>query len=85
MNSSRCESQGNYQAYSSVGPFLGAFQFLQSTWNWVAGIHYPRLVGVDPRDAARRPAPHGLRPVRDAGMATVARLHGGFPAIATGR
>ncbi len=48
----RCESQGNYRAYSSVGPFLGAFQFLQSTWNWVAGIHYPRLVGVDPRDAA---------------------------------
>ena len=48
----RCESQGNYRAYSSVGPFLGAFQFLQSTWNWVAGIHYPRLVGIDPRDAA---------------------------------
>ncbi len=48
----RCESQGNYRAYSSVGPFLGAFQFLQSTWNWVAGIHYPHLVGVDPRDAA---------------------------------
>lgn len=48
----RCESQGNYRAYSSVGPFLGAFQFLQSTWDWVAGIHYPRLVGVDPRDAA---------------------------------
>ncbi len=47
----RCESQGNYQAYSSVGPFLGAFQFLQSTWDWVAGIHYPRLQGVDPRDA----------------------------------
>ena len=47
----RCESRGNYQAYSSVGPFLGAFQFLQSTWNWVAGIHYPRLVGIDPRNA----------------------------------
>lgn len=48
----RCESQGNYRAYSSVGPFLGAFQFLQSTWDWVAGIHYSRLVGVDPRNAA---------------------------------
>ena len=48
----RCESRGNYRAYSSVGPFLGAFQFLQSTWNWVAGIHYPRLQGIDPRDAA---------------------------------
>lgn len=48
----RCESGGNYRAYSSVGPFLGAFQFLQSTWDWVAGIHYPRLVGVDARDAA---------------------------------
>ena len=48
----RCESQGNYRAYSSAGPFLGAFHFLQSTWDWVAGIHYPRLVGIDPRDAA---------------------------------
>lgn len=48
----RCESNGNYRAYNPVGPFLGAFQFLQSTWDWVAGIHYPRLQGVDPRDAA---------------------------------
>lgn len=47
-----CESQGNYRAYNPVGPFLGAFQFLQSTWNWVASTHYPYLEGVDPRDAA---------------------------------
>ena len=48
----RCESHGNYKAYGSAGPYLGAFQFLQSTWDWVAGIHYSRLVGVDPRDAS---------------------------------
>ena len=47
-----CESQGNYRAYNSVGPYLGAFQFDQPTWNGVAGRHFPHLVGVDPRDAA---------------------------------
>lgn len=47
-----CESRGDYTEINSVGPYLGAFQFLQSTWDWVAGIHYPRLVGIDPRDAA---------------------------------
>lgn len=48
----RCESGGNYRAYNSAGPYLGAFQFNQSTWNGVAGRHYPHLVGVDPRDAS---------------------------------
>ena len=48
----RCESQGNYRAYNPAGPYLGAFQFHQPTWDGVAGRHYPHLVGVDPRDAA---------------------------------
>ena len=48
----RCESGGNYRAYNPAGPYLGAFQFNQPTWNGVAGRHYPHLVGVDPRDAA---------------------------------
>lgn len=48
----QCESGGNYRAYNPAGPYLGAFQFLQSTWNGVARRHYPHLVGVDPRDAA---------------------------------
>ncbi len=47
-----CESGGNYRAYNPAGPYLGAFQFHQPTWDGVAGRHYPRLVGVDPRDAA---------------------------------
>ena len=48
----QCESGGNYRAYNPAGPYLGAFQFNQGTWNGVASRHYPSLVGVDPRDAA---------------------------------
>lgn len=48
----QCESGGNYRAYNSAGPYLGAYQFDQPTWNGVAGRHNPHLVGVDPRDAA---------------------------------
>ena len=48
----QCESGGNYRAYNPAGPYLGAFQFLQGTWNGVAKRHYPHLDGVDPRDAA---------------------------------
>jgi Transglycosylase-like domain len=49
----RIESTGNYRAYNASGPYLGAYQFLQSTWNSVAN-HAGRgeLVGVDPRDAS---------------------------------
>ena len=47
----QCESGGNYRAYNPAGPYLGAFQFNQPTWNGVAARHYPHLVGVDPRDA----------------------------------
>ena len=48
----KCESGGNYRAYNPAGPYLGAFQFHQPTWNGVASRHYPNLVGVDPRNAA---------------------------------
>ena len=48
----RCESRGNYRAYNPAGPYLGAFQFNQSTWNGVASRHYPHLDGLDPRDAS---------------------------------
>jgi len=48
----QCESNGNYRAYNPAGPYLGAFQFLQSTWNSVANRNHPRLAGVDPRDAS---------------------------------
>ena len=47
----QCESGGNYRAYNPAGPYLGAFQFNQGTWNGVASRHYPHLHGVDPRDA----------------------------------
>jgi cell division protein FtsB len=47
------ESGGNYRAYNGSGPYLGAYQFLQGTWNSTAN-HAGRgeLVGVDPRDAS---------------------------------
>jgi hypothetical protein len=41
-----CESRDDYQAYNPVGPFMGAYQFIQSTWDSVAP---PEWVGVDPR------------------------------------
>jgi hypothetical protein len=49
----RIESGGNYQAYNASGPYLGAYQFTQSTWNSTAN-HAGRgeLVGVDPRNAS---------------------------------
>ena len=48
----RCESTHNYLAVSSTGLYRGAYQFSQQTWDWVAAIHYPYLVGIDPIDAA---------------------------------
>ena len=49
-----CESTHNYQAINPSGKFRGAYQFSIQTWDWVAGIHWPHLVGVDP--AAADPA-----------------------------
>jgi hypothetical protein len=46
------DGAGGYQAYNRSGPYLGAYQFLQSTWNATAHHGgYPWLVGVDPRHA----------------------------------
>jgi len=47
-----CESTDNYQAVSAGGTYRGAYQFSQSTWNWVAGTHHPKYHGQDPRWAA---------------------------------
>lgn len=47
----KCESTHNYAAISPSGLYRGAYQFSQQTWDWVAGIHWPHLVGVDPIDA----------------------------------
>jgi hypothetical protein len=47
-----CESTGNYNAVSPGGAYRGAYQFSQSTWDWVASTHHPRFVGHDPRWAA---------------------------------
>ncbi|MCB1004520.1 MAG: transglycosylase family protein, partial [Acidimicrobiales bacterium] len=46
-----CESGGNYAAVSPGGHYRGAYQFSPSTWNSVAGRHYPAYVGVDPAAA----------------------------------
>jgi len=47
----QCESNGRYDITSSSGLYRGAYQFSQSTWNYVARDHYPELVGVDPARA----------------------------------
>ena len=46
-----CESNDNYDAVSPGGTYRGAYQFSQSTWNWVASTHFPRFHGWDPRGA----------------------------------
>ena len=43
-----CESSGNYGAFSRAGPYYGAYQFDQPTWDFVASRNYPRLAGVQP-------------------------------------
>ena len=48
----QCESANNYQSVSAGGRFRGAYQFSQSTWDWVAAQVAPQLVGIDPIDAA---------------------------------
>lgn len=44
------DTAGGYLAYNPNGPWYGAYQYLQNTWNWAAG-HYgaSQYVGVDPR------------------------------------
>ena len=46
-----CESTHNYGAISPSGLYRGAYQFSQQTWDWVAGIHFEFLVGLDPAEA----------------------------------
>jgi hypothetical protein len=47
------ESGGNYAAYNPAGPYMGAYQFLQTTWNSAAN-HAGRtdLVAVPPHTAS---------------------------------
>lgn len=44
---------GGYQAYNPAGPYMGAYQFLQSTWNSTANrAGRPELIGVPPHTAS---------------------------------
>lgn len=48
------ESGGNYGAYNGGGPYMGAYQFLQSTWNSGANhMGRPELIGVPPHTASQ--------------------------------
>ncbi len=48
------ESGGNYGAVNPAGPYLGAYQFLQSTWNSGANhMGRPELIGVPPHTASQ--------------------------------
>jgi hypothetical protein len=48
------ESGGRYGAYNPAGPYYGAYQFLQATWNGAAN-HAGRtdLIGVPPSAASQ--------------------------------
>lgn len=48
----QCESSGNYSITNPDGRFRGAYQFSVATWDWIAGMNRPDLVGVDPAAAA---------------------------------
>ncbi len=48
----QCESSGNYSIVSANQRYRGAYQFSQATWDWIAGLDHPSLVGVDPAAAA---------------------------------
>jgi len=48
------ESGGNYAAYNPAGPYMGAYQLLQSTWNSTANhAGRPELIGVPPNTASQ--------------------------------
>ena len=46
-----CEATGNYGAVSPTGKYRGAYQFSVETWDWIAGLYYEHLIGVDPAEA----------------------------------
>ncbi|MGI9623579.1 MAG: transglycosylase family protein [Acidimicrobiales bacterium] len=48
----QCESGGNYSILNPSGQYRGAYQFSRATWDWIAGMFFPNLVGVDPAQAA---------------------------------
>lgn len=40
-----------YHAYNPAGPYMGAYQYLQSTWDWAAAFAgRPDLVGKPPME-----------------------------------
>ena len=47
-----CEATGDYTALSPTGMYRGAYQFSVTTWDWIAGLYYEHLIGVDPAAAA---------------------------------
>ena len=47
-----CEATGNYGAVNPTGKYRGAYQFSRETWDWIAGLDYEHLVGLDPAAAA---------------------------------
>lgn len=48
----QCESTDNYRINTGNG-YYGAYQFSVSTWNYVAEMYLPQMVGVRPDTASR--------------------------------
>ena len=47
-----CEATGDYTAVNPTGKYRGAYQISRQTWDWIAGLYFDHLVGVDPAAAA---------------------------------
>ena len=45
------EATGNSGAVSPTGKYRGAYQFSVETWDWIAGLYYEHLIGLDPAEA----------------------------------
>ena len=45
-----CEATGDYGAISPTGNYRGAYQFSVETWDWIAGLYYEHLIGLDPAE-----------------------------------
>ena len=60
-----CEATGDYTAVNPTGTYRGAYQFSRQTWDWIAGLNFVHLVGVDPAEAAPSDQDHMAQALYD--------------------
>ncbi len=60
-----CEATGDYTAVNPTGTYRGAYQFSRQTWDWIAGLNFEHLVGVDPAAASPSDQDHMAQALYD--------------------